>query len=332
MRIAIRTLLIVAAVIFFELLLNAEITVKVKDISFIDGLKENQIYGYGLVVGLQGSGDTKSEITKASLNNLLKSLGMEGQNTDSKNIAAVLLTAQLPPFVRIGDRIDVTVSSIGNAKSLEGGILMQSPLKGADNIIYAVAQGTLSVARGSRNRRGVKTVAVISDGALVEREIIPNVVSKNSIYIVLKNWDYSMASEIMKAISKKYPSANPEVINGKIKVNLIKNVDLPEFISAIQDIEIKPSFRARIVVNERDGTIVTGGTVKISEALVSKEGVTVEISGTYKKGTVSLLKESSTVKDLVDALNSIGTSTKDIISILKALKEAGALHAELIIK
>jgi flagellar P-ring protein precursor FlgI len=312
--------------------LGAEVSVKLKDISFISGLKNNQLYGYGLVVGLQGTGDSKSSVTKSSLKNLLKNLGMEGNDLVSKNSAAVLLTGQLPPFVRVGERIDITVSSIGDAKSLEGGILVQSPLRGADNVIYAVAQGALILQVPEGRRRGVKTVAVINGGGVIEREIIPNIVNNNSIYIVLKNWDYSLTDAVIKAIQSKFPGSKPQLVDGKIRLSIQKETNIPEFISTVQNIEITPALKARIVINERSGTIAAGGSVKISEAMVSREGITVEISGSSKKGAASHVKDISSVKDLVDMMNSIGASTADIIAILKALQDAGALYAELIVK
>jgi flagellar P-ring protein FlgI len=312
--------------------LGAEVSVKLKDISFISGLKYNQLYGYGLVVGLQGTGDSKSSVTKSSLKNLLKNLGMEGNDLVSKNTAAVLLTAQLPPFVRVGDRIDITVSSIGDAKSLEGGILIQSPLKGADNIIYAVVQGALALQVPRGRSRGVKTVAVINGGGVIEREIIPRIVNNNSIFIVLKNWDYTHADAVIKAINSKFPDSKPQLVDGKIRLSIQKETNIPEFISTVQNIEITPSVKARIVINERTGTIAAGGSVKISEAMVSRKGITVEIAGSDKKGSASHVRDISSVKDLVDTLNSIGASTSDIIAILKALQDAGALYAELIIK
>jgi flagellar P-ring protein precursor FlgI len=320
--------------LFMGASLSSEVSVKIKDISFIDGLKENQIYGYGLVVGLQGTGDTKkSPITKSSLKNLLKNMGMEGEDITSANTAAVLVTAKLPAFVRVGDRIDVTVSSIGDAKSLEGGILAQSPLRGADNLIYAVAQGPLPTLRVAGNRRPVRTVAHIAGGALVEREIATDIVFDDYINIVLKEWDFSLANSVIKAVAGKYPDSKPGMTKaGKIQVRLMKDISLPEFISSIENIEVTPAYRAKVVVNERDGTIVTGGDVKISGAMVSREGLTVEIKDTANKVSASYIKDSSTVKDLVDSLNAIGANTSDIISILKALEASGALHAELIVR
>ncbi len=325
---------ITVALVFIGASLFSEVSVKVKDISFIDGLKENQVYGYGLVVGLQGTGDTKkTPITRSSLKNFLKNLGMEGEDATFPNTAAVLITAKLPAFVRVGDRVDVTVSSIGDAKSLEGGILIQSPLRGADNAIYAVAQGSLSPARPAGNRRPVRTVAHISGGALVERQIDNEIVFDNNIFVVLKKWDYSLANSIIKAVAGKFPDSKPEMTKGgKIRISLVSGTSLPEFISGIENIEVSPKYRAKVVVNERDGTIVTGGEVKVSEAMVSKEGLMVEIKETGNKASASFIKDSATVKDLVDSLNAIGATTSDIISILKALEASGALHAEFIVR
>jgi flagellar P-ring protein precursor FlgI len=319
--------------IFLTVALYGEVAVKIGDISFIDGLKNNQAVGYGLVVGLQGTGDSKSALTASSLKNLLKNLGMEGDQVQSKNCAAVIISTQLPPFVRIGDRLDLTVSSIGDAKSLEGGILIQSPLRGADNKIYVVGQGALSVAQ-PKSGRTIKTVATISNGGIVEREIVPEIVSKNnSIFLVLKNWDYTVANNIIKAISNKYPGSSPSLKkNARIEMKIVNDVGLAEFISSVQNLQITTMVPARIIINEKDGTIVTGGNVKISESLISRDGLTVEIEGTSNRGAAAILKEAASVKELVDSLNAIGASTTDIIAILKGLKEAGSLHADLIIK
>ncbi len=321
------------SILFVATSVNAAIKVKVRDIAFIDGLKENQVFGFGLVVGLQGSGDSKSVLTQSSLKNLLKNMGLQDDAINSRNTAAVLLTAKLPPYVRMGDKITVTVSSLGDAKSLEGGILVQSPLRGADDKIYAVVQGALSFDDSGKGRRSVKTVARIIDGGLIERELEPEIVVENGISLVMHNWDFSEVNQIIKAIAEKYPQSNPAITKGgKIKLVIPEGVNLAEFISTILEIEVAPGESARVVVNEKDGTIVMGGDVKISEAVVSKDGITIKVEGKAEKGSMALIKETSTVKDLVDSLNYIGASTRDIISILKALKEAGALHADLIIR
>ncbi len=317
--------------------LAGEMSVKIKDLTFLDGMKENQVFGFGIVVGLPGTGDSKSSLTRTSLKNFLKSLGMEGDEFVSKNSAAVLVTAGLPPYARIGDRIDVKVSSIGDAKSLAGGILVQSPLKGADGKIYAVAQGPVRVA-DVRNGRTIKTVASIKEGALVEKSITPEVVFKEKnekeyILFVLKDPDFGVANRIVEAIKKQYKDIKPLLTGeGKIQVPVQKEISLQEFISTIENLEVLAGEKARVVINESSGTIVAGGNVKISRSMVSREGMLVQIGEEERKKAVSMIKDSSTVKELVDALNSIGASTRDIIEILKALKTAGSLHAELIIK
>ncbi|TAL37047.1 MAG: flagellar basal body P-ring protein FlgI [Spirochaetes bacterium] len=313
----------------------AEVKVKVGDLAYIDGLKENQLHGFGLVVGLQGTGDSKSVLTESSLRNFLKNLGMqEDEAFSTKNTAAVLVTAKLPGFARVGDKIAVSVSSMGDAKSLEGGTLLQSQLRGADDRTYAVAQGPLTFDDAGKGKRAVKTAARIPSGAIIEREIEPEVVVDGAISLILKNWDYSEANQVIKEIEDRFPDSKPEITKGgKIRVVAPADMGLAEFIAGVEAIEITPGAKAYVVVNEHDGTIVMGGEVKLSEALVSREGVIIKIEGKKaKKGSVAHIKESSSVKDLVDSLNMIGASTRDIIAILKALKDAGALHAELVIK
>lgn len=313
---------------------HAAISVKIRDIAYIDGLKENQVFGFGLVIGLQGSGDSKSSLVESSLKSLLKNIGIvEEGSYKSKNIAAVLLTAKLPAFSRIGDRLDVTVSSIGDAKSLEGGILIQSPLRGADERTYVVAQGSLSFPTTEKSGRKIKTVATLINGGIIERAIAPDIVANNSISLVLNSWDFTTANNVIKAISSKYADSNPGIIaNGKIRIRIPRNLNLAEYISSIENIEITPSYEARVIINEKDGTIVMGGEVKISEVVVSKEGMTIRIEKNGENASAAEFKESASVKDIVDSLNYIGASTRDIISILKAINDAGALHANLIVK
>ena len=319
----------------------SQVAVKLKDLVYVDGIRDNQILGYGLVVGLQGTGDTRSELTGISLGNLLKNLGLVSEdNFRSKNTAAVLITANLPAFARPGDRIDVTVSSINNAKSLEGGILVQSPLRGADDRIYAVAQGPLAGSVKDKAVSGVKTVSGITGGAIVERAVEPEYVTKGIVNLTLKNWDFSVANQILKSVKELYATSEPKLEKGgKISLKIPENVSVTEFISKIEDLEVNPVYSARVVINERSGTIVMGGDIKLSEVMVSREGITVKIEGKEKspsqgakEGSAFQIKESASVKDLVDTLNYVGASTKDTIAIIKALKDAGALHAELIIK
>lgn len=337
-----------------SLSLTAELSVKIRELTTIDGLKVNQLYGYGLVTGLAGTGDSKFAFAGTTLENFIRNLGIEPDHFKSKNVAAVLITANLHPFVRTGDKVDVTVSSIGDAKSLDGGVLVQSPLMGADGNIYVTAQGTLEFSDttglrrprplqgaqlASGRKRIVKTSARISGGGIVERDLTPNIIirdenlDKNWIFLVVDDWDYGVADRIIKAVARKYPESEPSITqSGKIQLTLLKDVPLQEFIDNIQQLEITPVDRPRVVINERDGTIVAGGNVQVSDALISREGLIIEINGTNEQSSALLLNESTTVKDLVDALNAVGAGTGDIISIMKALKSAGAIHAELIIQ
>lgn len=331
----------IAFIIFF--ILNsftafAEIPVKIKNLSFIDGYKPNQVYGYGLVVGLAGTGDSKSNLTKSSLKNMLNSIGIQETNPSTKNTAAVMISATIPPHLRLGEKIDVYVSSVGDAKSLNGGILIQSPLKGADGNIYVVAQGKLSFPSGEDRRSSVKTSGLIVSGGIVEKEIKPEFIikttdDKEALNLVLNRWDYSTADRIMKTLKKKLKNSEVSLSeNGKILVTIDKDIPLSEFISNIENVEIVPESNAVIVINERDGTIVTGGNVSISEAMISKKGMMIQVENSDKKVNAAYIKDAATVKDLVDSLNAVGATTEDIISILKALKDSGALHAELIVR
>ncbi len=325
--------ILIAIIFIMPSMVGAEISVRIKDLVNIEGLRENQVYGYGLVVGLQGTGDSRVELTRTSLKNVLKNLGLEEDVANSKNVAAVLVTAKLPAFTRAGDRVDVTVSSIGDAKSLKGGLLLQSPLKGADDRTYVVAQGQLSTPQtDDRRGRSNITVASVVNGGIIERGIEPQIVSDGVISLVMHNWDFTVADQVQKAIEKKYPDTETEIKNGAIQCSVPTEGTLTEFISTIENLEVTPSYQARVVVNEQDGTIVMGGDVRISQVVVSRSGMTITVEGSNRKNNVALLKDSSTVKDLVDSLNFIGASTSDIIAILKAMKKAGALHADLVIQ
>jgi len=333
------TILYLSAIFaFMPASLIGEVSVKVKNICFIDGYKTNQVYGYGLVVGLQGSGDSKSGLTKNSLKNLLSSMGLQDTEPVTKNTAAVIISATVPPNLRIGEKIDVSVSSVGDAKSLAGGILVQSSLKGGDGEVYVAAQGKISLPNAENNRSSIKTSGIISGGGVVERDIKPEFIfktadNKDFLYLVLTKWDYATADKLVKALKEKLNNSeiNPGE-NGKISITIDDSIPLTEFISSIEGIEIVPEVKATVVVNEKDGTIVTGGNVTISEAMVSRKGMTIQIENSNKKLSVAVLKDSATVKDLVDSLNAVGANTEDIISILKALKDSGALHADLIVK
>lgn len=328
-----------AALMFIMLAVAAgsEVSVKLRNLCFIDGYKTNQVFGYGMVVGLAGTGDSRSNLTKTSMKNLLKSLGLQETSPLIKNSAAVIISATIPANLRVGDKVDVYVSSIGDAKSLEGGVLVQSPLKGADGVIYVVAQGRVTI-QGNEDRRGVKTTGIIAGGGIAEREIKPEFIVKNSdnkdaIYLVLNDWNYSTADKIIKSLQKKLKGSTVTLAdNGRIMVTIPAETPLTEFIGTIENTEIVPDMKATVVINEKDGTIVTGGNVVISEAMISRRGMVIEIENSEKKASAGYIKDSTTVQELVESLNSVGAGTADIIAILKALKASGALHAELVVK
>lgn len=323
--------------LMFAVAADSEVSVKLRNLCFIDGYKTNQIFGYGMVVGLQGTGDSKSNLTKTSMKNLLKSLGLQETSPLIKNSAAVIISANIPASLRVGDRVDVYVSSIGDAKSLEGGILVQSPLKGADGVIYVVAQGRITI-QGNEDRRGVKTTGIVTGGGIAEREIRPEFIvktadNKDAIYLVLHDWNYSTADKIIKSLQSKLKNSTVTLAeNGRIMITIPAETSLTEFIGTIENTEIVPDVKATVVINEKDGTIVTGGNVVISEAMISRRGMIIEIENSEKKQSAGYIKDSTTVQELVESLNSVGAGTADIIAILKALKASGALHAELIVK
>jgi flagellar P-ring protein precursor FlgI len=312
---------------------QAEVSVRIGDVSVVDGMRPNQVLGYGLVVGLQGTGDSKTVLAETALKNLLGNLGIRTDMIRARNCAAVMITAELPARAHNGDRVDVFVSSIGDAKSLTGGMLVQSPLRGADDAIYVVAQGSLSQPEGQGTRRPVKTVARITGGGLVERDVIPEVVRDNAVTLVIKQWNYGLAGAIIKAIESRYPEAKPALTEeGKVRFALVSAVSQAEMIGEIEKLEVPYDPAAVVVISEKDGTIVAGGSVTIAESMISRAGLVIEIENSAKKGSAFVMANTSSVADLVEALNATGASTADIIAIFKALKEAGSLQAELIVR
>jgi flagellar P-ring protein precursor FlgI len=328
-----------AAILFIiPVFIQSAVTVKVKEIAYIDGLKQNQVFGYGLVVGLQGTGDSRIQVTRSSLRNLLKNLGLEQDDVErSQNVAAVLITANLPEMVRVGDRVDVSVSSIGDAKSIEGGILVQSPLRGADGQVYVVAQGKVSGGGGGTGnaaRGRVRTIGLVTNGGIVERAIATTYTTEeNTVTLVLNRWDFALANDIVEKVSTEYPDSQGAIDqNGKITFKIPENVNFSIFIENLLDIDVSPDYGPRVVINEKEGTIVMGGDIKVSEAVVSKDGMKITVAGEEQDVTAQHVQDTATVADVVDMLNLTGLTTSEIISVLKALKDAGALHAELVIK
>jgi flagellar P-ring protein FlgI len=341
---------------------------RLKDLASVEGVRDNQLLGYGLVVGLAGTGDRQQTVFSAqSLANILQRMGVTVSPTaiTVKNTAAVMVTSTLPPFGQPGMKIDVTVSSIGDAPNLQGGLLIMTPLKAADGQVYAVAQGpvlTGGFAAGGNGTTKVvnhPTVGRIPEGALIER-LSPSLEPKSEVKLQLKRMDFGTASLIAAAINKNYadlemPPAHAD--NGAVVSVLVprKFADRPvEFIAELQEIAVEPTRTSRIVVNERTGTIVMGKDVHVAPVAIMHGNLTVEVQTTYSvsqpapfsKGTTEvvpetqvkatedkaknlLLKEGATVEDLVRGLNTIGSTPRDIIAILQDLRAAGALDADL---
>ncbi len=353
------------------LLSRAHAEVRLKDIVDIEGVRGNDLVGYGLVIGLHGSGDTlrNTPFTEEAMENLLERLGVniEGEDFRSSNVAAVLVTAKLPPFARAGSKIDVVISSIGDAKSISGGTLIMTPLSAADNEIYAVAQGSVLVsgfsAQGDAGSitQGVPTVGNIPAGARVEREVNFDFADMKTIRLALHTPDFTTASRIEMAVNSRLRKSTARMLDaGTVELDLRGASFSPaRMISMIENVTLSPDQRAKVVIDQRSGTIVLGADVKISPVAVaqgslsikiaerpfavqpnpfSQNGETVVLPRTdievldAAPGNIAQLHENVSLSDLVGGLNALGVSPLEMIDILKALKTAGALHAELILQ
>lgn len=341
------------------------VSTRVKDIAKVQGVRSNQLIGYGLVVGLAGTGDSNKTLeTLQSVANMLKDFGVSVSATQlkTKNVAAVMVTAQLPPFVREGDTIDITISSMGDAKSIQGGTLLQTPLKAADGHIYAVGQGAVSTggfsagSGGNSRQKNFPTVGTTPNGAIVERDLEATLGSDGSIALSLMKPDFTTASRIAEAVNARYGSvakaANPGRIDISVPYNYRNNV--VSFVAGLEDLYVTPDSIAKVVVNERTGTIVMGGNVAVDEIAIAQGGLSISIEKTTDidqpppfsmgetittkntdvnvkeaKASTIVLPATANVGDIVGALNAVGATPRDIISILQAIKAAGALHADL---
>jgi len=311
---------------------------RLKDIASIRGVRENQLIGYGLVVGLKGTGDTQAEFTSKSFARLIEKLGVKIDNAQltSKNVAAVIITAQLPAFAKAGNPMDITVSAVGDATSLVGGTLLQTPLRAANDQIYAVAQGSLSVLGDGKEIH--PTVGRISGGAMIEKDIQADFSARKMYRMTLHNPDFTTAARTILTINKdlggQYASAKDAGTIDIITPPDYENKGV-ELMATIENIEINPDQKARVVINEKTGTIVIGEKVKISKVGISHGNINLKvIDEKTKKATtvedkITVLDSGANVGDLVQSLNKLGVSPKDLISILHSIKAAGALHAEL---
>ncbi|MEP9411266.1 MAG: flagellar basal body P-ring protein FlgI [Candidatus Brocadia sp.] len=343
--------------------------VRIKDIAYIQGVRDNQLYGYGLVMGLQGSGDSQIfRVTRQLAVNIFQKLGVLISETDflSKNVAAVVVTVNIPSFARPGDKLDVVVSSLGDAKSLEGGVLLQTALQGADNEVYAVAQGPLSVGgynvegQAQSLRKNISTTAYISNGAIVEKEIHSSILYGKSLSVVLRDPDFTTANRLAEVINNFYPNTaraiDAAVVNIMPPKDFQSEDSIIRFVANIEELYVKPDSVARVIINERTGTIVAGENVRISTVAVAHGNLSITISErpevsqpgalssgqttvvprtdiqvTEEEKRLNVIQEGATISDVARALNVLGVTPRDLISIFQAIKRAGALHAELII-
>jgi len=343
---------------------------RVKDVATIEGIRDNQLVGYGMVVGLRGTGDSSQTVFPAqTLISALERMGItvpqtganSAANMQVKNMAGVFVVATLAPFSRPGSKMDITVSSAGDAKSLEGGILLMTPLYGPDGKIYAQAQGPLVLggytagAGGSVKSLNHPTTARIPGGALVERPVPFDLAQMHTVDVVLNDADFHTATHMADAMNKMLGSTRAHAIDSR-RVEIIPNTneDIASLLDKLEGVEIDVFPRARVVVNERTGTVVIGGKVRLQPVSILHGGLSVNVMtenqvsqpGPFSNGTTQVvqqttvqaqdkpvnridLKEGATVEDLVQELQRTGAGARDVISILQAMKEAGALEADL---
>ncbi|EQC45141.1 flagellar P-ring protein FlgI [Bacteriovorax sp. BSW11_IV] len=312
---------------------------RLKDLVTVKGVRENPIIGYGLVIGLNGSGDGGGEITNTSLKRMFQKLGLNPQTeVTSKNVAAVIVTAKIPPFARVGQKIDVTVSSIGDASSLAGGTLLVTPLKGGDGNVYAVANGPLSIG-GLKQGAKFATTGLIPSGASVEREINLDFDRKNSLRLSLNNADFTTAARIERTINQelggKYANAkDATTIDLIVPVHYQRSV--VALMAIVENFKVETDQSAKIIINERTGTIVAGGDVLLKEVAISHGNLTIEVGegqgggqNAAKSASAVYFEEKTTLNDLVKALNAYGTTPEDLISIFQALKKNGSIIGDI---
>ncbi len=308
---------------------------RLKDIVTIKGVRDNPLIGYGLVIGLNGSGDGGGEITNSSLIRMFQKLGLNPQQEiSSKNVAAVIVTAKLKPFSRTGQKVDVTISAIGDASSLAGGTLLITPLKGGDGKIYAVSNGSVSIG-GLQQGAKYPTVGKIVNGATVEREIKVNFNNKKSLRLGLNNPDFTTAARIEKIINQelggKFAQAK-DATTVDLIVPPLYHRKIVKLLAIIENFKVNSDQKAKIIINERTGTIVAGGEVIIRNAAISHGNLTMEIKGDNSGGgsqSVHMLKNGTNLNEVVKALNALGATPEDLISIFQALKKSGSLIGDI---
>ena len=345
--------------------------VRVKDIASLRGARDNQLIGFGIVVGLDGTGDSaESLLSRKPIINALERIGISLDSADiaGRSLAAVWLTATLPPFAKSGQRLDVTAATIGDSISLRGGVLIMTPLRGPNRLVYAVAQGPIAgIPRGvSRadalpaeelanlpiGQRMVASVGTIPGGAIVEREINLNLNSRARLYMNLRSPDFTTAFRLAKLINQTLGIRSARAKDaGTVEISVPDSYlgNTVELVSFIENLEISPDNTAQVVLDERSGTVVMGGSVRISPIAISQNGLSMQVKlptpeqqegaenqaaadANTLRSDVFMLKGGADLKEIVDGFNKIGASSRDLIEVLKSVKAAGALHADLVIR
>ena len=342
---------------------------RVKDLVDVEGIRDNMLVGYGLVVGLNGSGDSlrNAPFTQQSLQTMLERLGVNtrGETMQTKNVAAVMVTANLPPFAGQGTRIDVSVSALGDAKSLQGGTLLVTPLFGADGQIYSLAQGPVSISgftaggQGASVTRGVPTAGRIANGAIVEHEIGNHLADKNSFKLSLRNPDLTTATRIADAVNRFLGAEiattdDPSTVQLNVPANYAGGT--VGLLNDVEQLKVDPDQPAKVIIDEQSGVIVMGADVRVSTVAIAQGNLTIRVTETPvasqpapfsrtgdtkvlprtqiqvdddKGNKMAVLSDGVSLQKLVDGLNALGVGPRDIISILQAIKAAGALQAEI---
>ena len=341
--------LALCALAFASLVFSAQI----KDIANIVGVRDNQLIGYGLVVGLNGSGDgSSSEFTIQSLSNMLQSVNVKINPNDikSKNTAAVMVTAKLPPFARQGDKLDISISSIGDAKSLQGGTLLMTPLKGVDGEIYALAQGALTL--GGKGAGNHVTAGTVFGGALVEREVAYEIYNQDAFFLSLKESNFAAASNVQNAINLNAGGELAVALDSRtVRVARPSDANMIDFIAGILNIDVDYKALDKIIIDEKTGTIVSGINVAVDPVVITHGDITIKIEpNAYDEidpqdrsvvdirdgmavdansNRLLINGDKTTVASIARALNKLGASPSDIIAVMENLKRVGAIHVNL---
>jgi flagellar P-ring protein FlgI len=345
--------------------------VRVKDLVMVAGARDNQLVGFGLVAGLANDGDKDTVYTKQSIANLLQRFGVNvpAATLSAKNVAVVIVTCDIPAFAKPGARLDVHIAAMGDAKSLQGGVLLQTPLLGADHKTYAVAQGPLAVGGftagpggggGATVTKNHPNVAQILGGALVEDEIPATIARDNTIELLLREPSFTSASRLAAAINEVFTGSAQAADSTSVKVRRPANAELElvDFIARLEALEITPDMPARIIINERTGTIVATASIKISSCAVSHGNITINVASSLdvsqpnplsttgntvvtprtttdvaeQKSKLAVIPDLPTIEKVAQSLNALGVTPRDMMAIFQAMKQAGALQAELIIR